>query len=254
MSRLTEKVVVITGAAQGIGKATAIKCGQEGAKVVLSDYDEVMLIQTEQELKKSGMNVKAMKCDVTKEEDIARLFKEAAEHYGKIDVLVNNAGIFMNNKAEDVKADDFDKMSRVNIKGTMMCIKHAIPFLKQQPGSNIVNLASISGLIGTATHNLYIMTKHAMVGITRSSAVELSEYGIRVNAVCPGLIETKMADQLIDGDGGTEEVRKQYESAYLLGRLGKAEEVANAIAFVASDEASFITGAMIPVDGGYTAI
>ncbi|MEK3935671.1 SDR family NAD(P)-dependent oxidoreductase [Sporosarcina sp. FSL W7-1349] len=253
MLRLQNKVVVITGAAQGIGKFAALKCGKEGAKLVISDANEEKLKLTKQELEESDIEVEAVVCDVTSEQEIASLYEKAIERFGGITTVVNNAGIFLNNTVETMQVDDFEKISNVNIKSVMLSTKYAAPYLKKTEGASIVNLASISGLIGTKNHNLYIMTKHAVVGITRSSAVELAEFGVRVNAVCPGLTDTNMAQQLIDGDGGGEEIRNLYENAYPLGRLGKPEEIANTIAFLASDEASFISGAMIPVDGGYTA-
>ncbi|WP_341302625.1 SDR family oxidoreductase [Lysinibacillus sp. FSL H8-0500] len=251
--RLQDKVVIITGAAQGIGLATAQKCGQEGAKIVLSDANAEKLQEAARQLQQNGYDVHAVVCNITDEEHIANLYQEAVATYGYLSTVVNNAGIFVNNTAETFEATMYEKISDINIKGVMLSTKYAIPYLKRQAGSSIVNLASISGMIGTKNHNLYIMTKHAVVGITRSTAVELGQHGIRVNAVCPGLTDTKMADQLIEGDGGGQAIRQAYENAYLLGRLGKPEEVANTIAFLASDEASFITGALIPVDGGYTA-
>lgn len=253
MTKLQNKVVVITGAAQGIGKATALKCGQEGARIVISDANEEKLALAKQELENNGVDVRAVVCDVTNEQDVESLYETAIGEFGEITTVVNNAGIFLNNRIDNVEVADFDKIANVNIKSVLLNTKHAAPYLKVRSGASIINLASISGLIGTKNHNLYIMTKHAVVGITRSSAVELAEHGIRVNAVCPGLTDTNMAQQLIDGDGGGSEIRNQYEAAYPLGRLAKPEEIANTIAFLASDEASFISGAMIPVDGGYTA-
>jgi len=253
VGRLQDKVVVITGAAQGIGFATARKCGQEGAKVVISDFNVEKLQEASRQLQQDGFDVHAVVCNITDEEHIAKLYEEAIKKYGYITTVVNNAGIFVNNTAETFDVITFEKIANINIKGVMLSTKHAIPYLKGQEGSSIINLASISGMIGTKNHNLYIMTKHAVVGITRSTAVELGQYGIRVNAVCPGLTDTNMAEQLIEGDGGGQSIRQAYENAYLLGRLGRPEEIANTISFLASNEASFITGALIPVDGGYTA-
>lgn len=263
MKRLDGKIVVVTGSAQGIGKEAAVKCAQEGAGVVISTRSRTtngVIVdkgkKVAEEINNMGFKAISIPCDVTKEEEVKALFATAKEKFGKIDVLVNNAGVFFANMAENMDQKDYYRVTDINILGVLLCTKHAIPYLKETKNSCIVNLSSVAGLTGSANANIYITSKHAVVGITRSTMAELAPLGIRVNAVCPGLIDTPMGDQVCTDFGGTEAeaVRKSFEAAHPLGRLGTPQEVANLIAFLASDEASFITGAIIPIDGGMSTV
>lgn len=247
------KVIVITGAFKGIGFATATKFLQNGHQVVLidknADYESIV----QEKLCKYHNQFLTIVCDITNEQAVKEAINAVISQWGKITTIINNAGIFINNKAENVTEENFNKVMDINVWGSLLVSKHAIPYLRQSKGSSIVNVSSIVGLIGTKNRNLYVTSKHALIGVTKNTAVELAHEGIRVNAVCPGLTETDICDQLIAGDGGGSAVREKLENAYPMGRLGLPEEIANAIYFLASDEASFITGAILPVDGGYTA-
>lgn len=248
-----QKIVIITGAFKGIGFATAKVFLQNGHKVILADNDIDMIDAINTQLVPFRENYVTVLCDITNENSIAEMINISIKKFGSITTVVNNAGIFLNNLAEDIKQDDFYKIMNVNVLGMLLVTKYAIPFLREVDGASIVNLSSIVGLIGTKNRNLYVTLKHAVVGMTRNTAVELAREKIRVNAVCPGITETHIAEQLIKGDGGGKAVRKKLEDAYPMGRLAQPSEVAEAIYFLASDKASFITGVLLPVDGGYTA-
>jgi len=255
---LEEKVVVVTGSAKGIGKAVALKCARGGAQVVVSnkrDYNgEDLGREVVEEINSQGFNSLSIPCDVALEEEVKNLFSQTKKKLGKIDALVNNAGLFTTNMAENMEEEEYYRITQVNILGVMLCTRHAIPYLKESKNASIINISSVAGLRGTPNANIYTTTKHAVIGITRSTMAEMAPHGIRVNAVCPGLIETPMGDQVIKEFGGTPQVRQNFEASHPLGRLGKPEEVANLVSFLASDEASFITGAIIPIDGGMSAI
>lgn len=247
------KVMIITGGFKGIGFATAQKCLKAGHKAILVDKDQSYEATVHQNLSEFKSHFITIVCDVTNESSVEKMVEQAYQTFGKITTVINNAGIFVNNRTDNVTKETFDKVMDINVWGSLLVSKYAIPYLRQAQGASIVNVSSITGLIGTKNRNLYVTSKHALVGVTRNSAIELAVDGIRVNAVCPGLTETDMSEKLIEGDGGGKEARDKLEQAYPLGRLGLPEEIANAIYFLASDDASFITGAILPVDGGYIA-
>jgi NAD(P)-dependent dehydrogenase (short-subunit alcohol dehydrogenase family) len=243
--RLQGKVAVVTGAAKGIGRATAELFDREGARLVITDVDEAGLSELQRRLAGS----EAVVGDVSVVEDAHRMINAAVEAFGRIDVLVANAGIIPLNNIVDASVDDWDHVMAVDGRGMFLTCKFAIEaMLEQEPaGGSIVCLSSISGLAGQAQQSTYGPAKFVASGITKHLAVEWAKSGIRVNAVAPGTIATEAVVQL------PEEYVAPMREAHPVGRLGEPSEVASAILFLASDEASFVTGAILPVDGGYLA-
>ena len=247
LDRLREKVAVVTGAAKGIGKATAELFAREGARLVITDMDEANLSQLRERLAGSGAEVEAVAGDVSVVEDARRMISAAVEGFGRIDVLVANAGIIPLNTIVEATPEDWDHVMAVDGRGMFLTCKYAIEEMLETGGGSIVCLSSISGLAGQAQQAAYGPAKFVATGLTKHLAVEWADRGIRVNAVAPGTILTEAVAELPD------EYKEPMLEAHPVGRLGEPAEVANAILFLASDEASFITGAILPVDGGYLA-
>ncbi len=245
LGRLRGKVAVVTGAAKGIGRATAELFAREGARLVLTDVDEAGLSQLGEQL--SGAEV--VVGDVSVVEDARRMIDAATGSFGRIDVLVANAGVIPLNNIVEATPEDWDHVMAVDGRGMFLTCKFAVEAMLNQaePGGSIVCLSSISGLAGQAQQSTYGPAKFVASGITKHLAVEWAARGIRVNAVAPGTIATEAVAEL------PEEYKAPMKEAHPIGRLGEPAEVANAILFLASDEASFVTGAILPVDGGYLA-
>ena len=245
LDRLRGKVTVITGAAKGIGKATAELFAREGARLVITDLDEAGLSRMQERLAGS----EAVVGDVSVVEDARRMIDSAVERFGRIDVLVANAGIIPLNNIVDATVEDWDHVMAVDGRGMFLTCKFAVEAMLRQepPGGSIICLSSISGLAGQAQQSTYGPAKFVASGITKHLAVEWAASGIRVNAVAPGTISTEAVVDL------PEEYVAPMREAHPVGRLGEPSEVASAILFLASDEASFVTGAILPVDGGYLA-
>ena len=243
------KAAVVTGAAKGIGKATAELFAREGARLVITDVDEANLSLLRERLAGSGAEVEAVVGDVSVVEDARRMIGAAVERFGRIDVLVANAGIIPLNTIVEATAEDWDRVMAVDGRGMFLTCKFAVEAMLEQeePGGSIVCLSSISGLAGQAQQSTYGPAKFVASGITKHLAVEWATSGIRVNAVAPGTIATEAVVEL------PEEYVAPMREAHPVGRLGEPAEVANAILFLASDEASFVTGAILSVDGGYMA-
>jgi NAD(P)-dependent dehydrogenase (short-subunit alcohol dehydrogenase family) len=249
LGRLRGKVAVVTGAAKGIGKATAELFAREGARLVITDVDEEGLSRLEKRLAVSGAEIEAVVGDVSVVEDARRMISAPLEGFGRIDVLVANAGIIPLNNIVEATVEDWDHVMAVDGRGMFLTCKFAVEgMLGQSPsGGSIVCLSSISGLAGQAQQSTYGPAKFVASGITKHLAVEWAERGIRVNAVAPGTIATEAVVEL------PEEYVAPMREAHPVRRLGEPAEVAKAILFLASDEASFVTGAILPVDGGYLA-
>jgi meso-butanediol dehydrogenase / (S,S)-butanediol dehydrogenase / diacetyl reductase len=251
--RLEGKVAVITGAADGIGRAAAILFAMEGAKLVLTDINKKGLSETEMLVKEQKGSVVSKPADVSNESDVKALMELALETYGQIDILCNNAGItgeFFPLDQED--GADWQKVYSVNVLGAVYAVKHAAKHMQARKKGAIVNTASVAGIRSGAGTNAYSASKAAVINFTQSAACDLGGFNIRVNAVCPGLIETGMTRPIFEiaRERGKEE---KLGSRCELRRYGKPEEVARAILFLASDDASYITGQALPVDGGNTA-
>ncbi|MFT8432208.1 MAG: SDR family NAD(P)-dependent oxidoreductase [Acetobacter orientalis] len=247
IGRVANKVTVITGAARGMGRATAERFAQEGAKLVLNDRDQAPLDELVQTLNTNGANAIGVAGDVASEADIKRLMQEAVSTFGGIDILVANAGIIPEADLASATADLWDHTMAVDGRGMFLSCKYAAVEMVKAGRGAIVCLSSISAFAGQKGQAVYGPAKFVASGLTKHLAIDLADKGVRVNAVAPGTIDTPAVAGL--GKEGIEKV----VSLHPLGRMGKPEEVANAILFLASDEASFITGAVLPVDGGYLA-
>src|SRR5262245_56761234 len=252
MPRLEGKSAVVTGAANGIGRATAVAFAQEGARLVATDIDAAGLAALREELTAAGAECATVVGDVSDDADARQMIDAAVDAYGRIDVLVANAGVIPLGAFTESTAADWDRVMSIDGRGMFLTCKYAIEAMLKAGGGSIVCLSSISGMAGQARQAAYGPAKFAASGLTMHLAVEWADKGIRVNAVAPGTIRTEAVRRLPEQPGGAEyidEIRKNHP----MGRLGEPDEVAKAIVFLASDDASFITGAILPVDGGYLA-
>lgn len=247
LGRLRDKVAVVTGSAKGIGRATTELFAREGARLVINDVDETGLMELRDQLEESGSKVEVVVGDVSVIEDAKRIVRTAVESFGQVDVLVANAGVIPLNNIVDATPEDWDHVMAVDGRGMFLTCKYAIEAMLQTGGGSIVCLSSISGLAGQKEQSTYGPAKFVASGITKHLAVEWADRGIRVNAVAPGTIQTEAVAGLPD------EYKEPMLAAHPIGRLGEPSEVAHAILFLASDEASFVTGTILPVDGGYLA-
>jgi len=243
--RLKGRVALITGAAQGIGKAIAVKMAMEGASLALLDIDERVMELADQ-LESEAIPVCAFKVDVSEEESVEDAVKRIVERFKRLDIVVNNAGTVRPAALEEVTDDDWEVVIRVNLKGPFLCVKHAVPFMKEQHYGKIVNIGSRAAL-GKLDRTVYSTTKAGIIGLTRTLALELAPHNINVNNVAPGPIATELFSAANPpGSPKTKAIIKSVP----LGRMGQPEDVANVVAFLASDEASFVTGQTIFVCGG----
>jgi len=246
------QVALVTGGAAGIGRATALAFAREGLKVVVADLDPVGGEATVVLMREAGGEALFVACDVTKDADVRHLHEQAIQAYGRLDYAYNNAGIEIEQGrlAEGSEAE-FDAIMGVNVKGVWLCMKYQLPLLLAQGGGAIVNTASVAGLGAAPKMSIYSASKHAVIGLTKSAAIEYAKKGIRVNAVCPAVIDTDMFRRAYEADP-----RKAEFAAAMhpVGRIGKVEEIASAVLYLCSDGAAFTTGQALAVDGGATAI
>jgi NAD(P)-dependent dehydrogenase (short-subunit alcohol dehydrogenase family) len=245
--RFTGKVAFVTGAASGIGRAVAIAFAQEGAKVAISDRSEDALDRLRSEIETSGANVLALPCDVSASDQVEAAVLRTVERFGRLDCAFNNAGV--ENKAAPVHEIDlaeWDRILDINLRGTFTCMKHELAQMVRQGSGVVVNTSSGAGIRGVAGGAAYAASKHAIIGLTRSAALDYAAKGIRVNAVLPGNIETPMMDRFTGGD-----IQKAIDLEPV-GRLGKPEEIAEAVLWMCSDLGGFVTGAATVIDGGWS--
>lgn len=244
--RLADKVSLVTGAARGIGKAIALALAKEGCHVVLVDLDEIGVREVAQAIESMGRRALALRVNVASLEEVRRVFSLVQEKFGRLDILVNNAGIIKRGTIENHSDEDWDLVMAVNLRGTYYCSREAARIMKSQRWGRIINISSVAGKIGDiASAPSYGPSKAAVNALTKSLARELAPFGITVNAVAPHAIETEMTAEW------TEEKRRAMIAQIPVGRMGKPEEVAAAVVFLASPEAAFITGEILDVNGGY---
>jgi len=249
--RLKDKVALITGSGSGIGKATALLFGREGAKVMSVDIDAETAQATARQIADAGGRADSLQADVSVAADVERMVQTTVERFGRLDVLVNNAGIIFLLPITQVPEEMWDRLIDINLKGVYLGLKYGIPQMIKQGGGAIVNTASIAGLRGAATYDAYCASKGGVVQLTKATAVEFAKMNVRVNCVCPGIIDTAMLDRGVAEQGLDKAAVVQVAGqAHPMGRIGRPEEVAAAVLFLASDEASFVTGVALPVDGG----
>ncbi|MEW5703538.1 MAG: glucose 1-dehydrogenase [Pseudomonadota bacterium] len=250
MGRMEGKVALVTGGAMGMGKAHSRLLAQEGAKVVVTDLAEKEGRAVVEGIKQAGGEAIFLPHDVANEGAWKAVVDKAIGEYGKVDALVNNAGILTYKPIQDTSVEEFDRVLAINLRGVFLGCKHILPAMKKAGGGSIVNISSIYGLVGAPNAAAYQASKGGVRLITKSVAVEYASHRIRANSVHPGLIETPMTAGINDDP----DLKKQVLGPTILGRAGEPEEVANAVLFLASDESSYVNGAEIVVDGGYTAM
>ncbi|OUS12371.1 short chain dehydrogenase [Gammaproteobacteria bacterium 53_120_T64] len=251
--KMQDKVVVITGSGSGIGRESALIFSREGAKVVVSDINITGGEETVALVKEAGGEASFVQCDVSKGPEVEALIKAAVDTYGQLDAAFNNAGIEGDTQATTITCteENFDLNIAVNLKGVWWCMKYEIEqFLRQGSAGAIVNTSSLAGLVGVPRGNAYVAAKHGVIGMTKSAALEFATKDIRINAVCPGAIETPMLNRIVKGSEKGYEMMRKMEP---VGRLGKPSEIAEAAVWLCSDQASFVTGHSMSVDGGSAA-
>jgi len=253
--KLKDRIALITGGASGIGLATAIAFLEEGAKVAIADISEENGRRALELIDKKGHNVLFIKADISKEVDARRIIDETVAKFGKLDILFNNAGIWIDKKVEDLEVEEWDRIMDINLKGVFLCSKYAVPQMRTQGKGVIVNNSSCNGLVGDYGDPAYCASKGGVALLTKAMALDYARENIRVNAICCGEIETQMfLEEARVNRMSVEEYRKEVASAHPMGRIGTPEEAANAVLFLACDDSSFITGTLLSVDGGLTAI
>lgn len=243
------KVAIVTGAATGIGRATAVAFARKGIRLALADINMEKLAETEQQVRAIGGEAILIETDVADPKAVKAMVEKTIQAYGRIDYAFNNAGIEGDqNLTADCSLENWKRVTDINLNGVFYCMKYEIPEILKHEGGAIVNMSSVAGRVGFPNIAAYTASKHGVIGLTKTSALEYAESGIRINAVCPGIINTEMIERFTKGD---KETLAEMEKMEPMGRLGEPEEVANPVVWLCSDEASYITGHALPIDGGY---
>lgn len=245
-----DQVVLVTGAAMGIGRQIAIDFGAAGAKVIVSDIDEEKSHETVNEINKNKGESIFIRCDVAKEQDIKALIDKTMKEYGQLNIACNNAGIEGDVGQTDVcSVDNWNKVIGVNLNSVFLSMKYQIPEILKSTGTkSIINLSSIAGLVGFAGMPAYVASKHGVIGLTKTAALEYAEHNLRINAICPGPIKTPMLDRITHQ---SQQEEKALSENVPLGRLGNVREISSAVLYLCTDHASYITGQTLPIDGGW---
>lgn len=261
---LNNKVALITGGSSGIGMAIAERFIKEGAKVVISGRSKTRCDDAQKQLEAIALETKPVETmstdvvdsvtgDVSKWIDVNKMVDKTVSRFGKIDILVNNAGIYLEKRLEETSEEEWDQLININLKSVFLCSKAVYPYFKQQGGGTIVNMSSDSGVTGNPDEAAYCASKGGVTNLTRAMALDYAKENIRVNAICPAVINTPMLQREVDNQDDKQAYLQEVDALHPVGRVGRPEEVAFAVLMVATDEASFITGANIAVDGGLTA-
>jgi NAD(P)-dependent dehydrogenase (short-subunit alcohol dehydrogenase family) len=249
--RVENKVALMTGGGSGIGRATALLFAREGAKVLVADYNAEGGERTVKTIRDAGGTAVFHAADVSNPQDVDGLMHKVVETHGRLDCAFNNAGIEGQMGATpECSLENWNRVIAINLTGVFLCMKYEIPLMLKHGGGSIVNTASAAGLVGLAGGPAYVAAKHGVAGLTKTAALEFAQKGIRVNAVCPGFIRTPMVERVLDKGTFSEE---QIFAAEPMHRMGKPEEIAEAVLWLCSDASSFVTGLPMPVDGGYVA-
>jgi len=249
----TNKVAIVTGAGVGIGQATALLLARQGARVVVADYDAAVGANTVELIRKAGGEAAFVQADVSKATDAEKMVKTALDTYGRLDILVNNAGIYTKGDTLTTAQSDWERILGVNLTGVFLCSKYAIEAMKKTDGGVIVNVASEAGLVAIRNQVAYNVSKSGVIALTKSTAVDFAPHNIRVNCICPGTTETPLVKASVAREADPAKARRALEECRPLNRLGRAEEIAAGILSLAADELGYATGAVLSVDGGYTA-
>jgi NAD(P)-dependent dehydrogenase (short-subunit alcohol dehydrogenase family) len=250
MKQLDRKIAIVTGGTSGIGRAAAVSLGAAGATVVVAGRRTAEGNETVKLVQEAGAEASFIQTDVTREDDIRKLVAETVNQHGRLDIAFNNAGVESLGPITEVTQAEYRKVFDINVWGVLASMKHEVPAMMKNGGGSIINTSSIAGHVGMAGASIYIGTKHAVEGITKTSALEFAKEGIRVNAIAPAAIETDMVDRFAGKEG---DMRDYLTSLHPIGRMGKPHEIADAVVFLAGEQSSFITGHSLVVDGGFIA-
>lgn len=251
--KLDQRVAVITGAGSGIGQAMALLFAREGARVLAADLNEAAAGETARQIHTAGGVCESYVVDVVESGQVRAMIEQARASFGRLDILCNNAGIGSTTDVVACEPDEWDRVMAVNVKSVYLGCKYAVPVMLEQGGGVIINTASVAGMVGIVKRASYSASKGAVIALTRQVAIDYVEHGIRVNCLCPGTVDSPWVGRLLSQSDDPGEMRRALEARQPIGRLGRPEEVAAAALYLASDDAAFITGTGLVIDGGWTA-
>ena len=251
--RLEGRMAVVTGAAMGIGAGIAQELAREGASIMIADIADADAKETAAKISVFGTRVEVMHCDVSQEVEVRRMLDATVKLFGSLHILVNNAGIPMHKNVLEATVEEFDRAIAVNLRSVFLCTKYAAPYMAAAGGGSIINIASVHSVQNVGGTSPYAASKGGEATLTRTTAIELAKYGIRVNAICPGWVDTPAIELIFIRADNPEQMRRDVEQRQLLGRIAKPEEIGRAAVFLASDDSSYVTGSLLFVDAGMTA-